>query len=119
MNLNLPVNWFDFLLVAVIVLGLRSGRKHGMSDELMSFLMWITILIACAFLYQPVGLMISQSTVFSLLSSYLMAYIGLGLIISGIFAYLKRGLGGKLVGSDVFGASEFYLGMLAGSIRCI
>ena len=116
--MKLPFNWFDFVLVAVLILGLRSGRKRGLSEELITFLMWVAILIGCAFGYPLLGSMLSQtSAAFSLLSSYLMAYIFIGIVISAIFLYLKKALGGKLVGSDVFGRSEFYLGMFAGMVR--
>jgi hypothetical protein len=41
----------------------------------------------------------------------------LPILIVGAFAFLKKSLGGKLVGSDLFGRSEFYLGMMAGMVR--
>ena len=34
-----------------------------------------------------------------------------------LFGLLRRGLGGKLIGSDIFGAAEYYLGMCAGAVR--
>jgi hypothetical protein len=33
------------------------------------------------------------------------------------FALVKKQIGEKLVGSDVFGRSEYYLGMVAGAVR--
>jgi uncharacterized membrane protein required for colicin V production len=118
--MKLPFNWFDFVLVALIILGLRSGRKRGLSEELMIFLMWLAILVGCALLYQPVGnILAGTSAAFSPLSSYIMAYIFIGIVISAIFLYLKKTLGGKLVGSDVFGGAEFYLGMFAGMVRFV
>ncbi len=115
----MPFNWFDVVVVAVLAIGLIRGRKRGMSEELLSLLMWLAIAIGCAFLYQPLGTMIAGSgAVFSNLSSYLMAYVGAGLVIAATFALLKKSLGSdKLVGSDTFGRSEFYLGMLAGMVR--
>jgi len=118
--MKLPFNWFDFVLVAVIIIGLRSGRKRGMSEEMMTFVMWLAILIGCAFLYQPAGTALSgTSAAFSPLSGYIMAYIFVGIVISAICLYLKKALGGKLVGSDVFGGAEFYLGMFAGMVRFV
>ncbi len=114
---NLPFNWFDLLLLIVLIVGIQRGRKHGISEELMSTIQWVAIAVGCAMLYRPIGAMISQGSVFSLLSSYLMAYIAGAMVISVIFAMLKKSLGGKLVGSDAFGRSEFYLGMLAGMVR--
>jgi uncharacterized membrane protein required for colicin V production len=114
---NLPFNWFDVLVVVVMIVGLRSGRKHGMSDEMIGMFMWLAIAFGCAFIYSPVGNLIASGTVFSRLSSYLMAYLGGAILLLGLFAYLKRSVGGKLLGSDVFGKSEFYLGMVAGFVR--
>jgi hypothetical protein len=114
---NMPINWFDVLILVVIGLGFRSGRKHGISVGLIPVLKWLVIAVGCAFLYEPLGVMISQASVFSLLSAFLMAYIGLGILITAIFALLKKALGGKLLGSDVFGQSEFYLGMLGGMVQ--
>jgi hypothetical protein len=37
--------------------------------------------------------------------------------IFGLFLALKRYVGRKLFGSDVFGAAEYYLGMVAGAVR--
>ena len=115
--MNLPFNWFDILVVVVVFYGLSRGRKHGMSEELVSLLKWLTILFGCAALYQPIGNAIAASPAFNQLSGYLIAYLGVALIIAALFAIFKTMIGGKLVGSDTFGRSEFYLGMIAGMVR--
>jgi hypothetical protein len=100
------------------VAGISRGRKHGMSQELMLLLKWLVIVIGCAMVYEPVGQMFSQSTgLFGLLASYLMVYILSALLIIGLFALVKNSIGGKLLGSDVFGRSEYYLGMVSGLVR--
>src|SRR5206468_5752702 len=78
-------------------------------------LKWLAILVACALLYEPLGKIFYGS--FSLLACYLMAYFAIGLLILSIFAGIKRVLGGKLVGSDMFGKAEYYLGMGSGLVR--
>ncbi len=115
--MKMPFNWFDVLLVIVLFIGLHRGRKRGMSEELISLLKWLAIVIGCAFAYRPIGTAIANSPVFGLLSGYLMAYFAAALLIAVGFAALKKAVGGKLLGSDVFGRSEFYLGMLAGMVR--
>jgi uncharacterized membrane protein required for colicin V production len=118
MNLDtLPVNAFDLGLVLVLAVGIARGRKHGMSEELLGLIKWLALLFGCAFIYEPAGKLIAQSSPFSLLSSYLMAYAGGALVILVLFALVKRTLGGKLVGSDIFGRSEYYLGMGSGLMR--
>lgn len=110
-----PFNVFDVILVAVLVFGVLRGRKHGMSEELLGLLKWIAILVVCALVYEPVGKMFAGS--FSLLACYLMAYLGVGLLLLTLFAGIKRLLGGKLLGSDLFGKGEYYLGMGSGLVR--
>ena len=115
---QLPVNVFDVTLIAVLVGGLFAGRKHGMSQELMSVLKWLTVLVVCAFVYEPGGQFFKGfTTLFGLLSCYLVAYVGAAVVIVTLFAVVKRALGGKLIGSDAFGKSEYYLGMGSGLVR--
>src|SRR6266850_7234163 len=106
---KLPINLFDFLLLAFLIAGVMRGRKLGMSGELLSLLKWLAILAGCALVYQPAGQMFSQSTgIFSLLNSYRTAYIVVAIVIFTLFALLHKSLGGKLVGSDIFGSSAYY-----------
>jgi len=115
---KLPFNWFDLVIVIVLLVGIQRGRKRGMSEELLPLIKWLAIAFGAALVYEPVGRMIADgSPVFDLLFSYLMAYLGAALVIAILFAGIKRLLGGKLLGSDVFGRNEYYLGMLAGMAR--
>jgi hypothetical protein len=88
-----------------------------MSEELISLLKWLAIVIACSLSYEPLGSWVAQSTPFSLLFSYMFVYACGALLILGVFALLKNQIGGKLVGSDIFGRSEYYLGMGSGFVR--
>lgn len=117
---NLPVGWFDFVVLAVVIIGLLQGRKHGMSEELLGVVKWAAIAVGCGFTYRTIGSAISQSPTFGfgLLMSYITAYLVGALVITVFFALLKRAIGGKLVGSTIFGQGEYYLGMVAGMARC-
>src|SRR5437868_792163 len=119
MNLNLPFNWFDVFLLIWLVMGVFHGRKRGMSQELLTFLLWIAIVVACGFFYKPVGDWIASFAKLGHLAGYVMAYLILAGGVTLIYLGVKRGLHGKLVGSDAFGKSEYYLGMPAGMIRYI
>jgi uncharacterized membrane protein required for colicin V production len=114
----LPINFFDFTLVVVLVAGLYRGRKLGMSQELLALVMWLALVFGCAAAYEPLGQMFSQSTgMFSMLASYLMAYSGAGIVIVLLFAAVKRACVEKLTGSNIFGRAEYYLGMVSGLLR--
>jgi uncharacterized membrane protein required for colicin V production len=115
--MNLPFNWFDIAILVVLGVGLQRGRKHGMSEEVMLVIKWIAIIIAGAFGYSVIGDVISDNSVFTPLSAYMMAYFVIALVIAVTFLVIKKMSNGKLVGSDVFGSGEYYLGMAAGVVR--
>jgi uncharacterized membrane protein required for colicin V production len=116
---KLPINLFDLIVIVVLASGIYSGRRHGMSQELIKLLQWLVILFGCAELYEWGGQTLGEFTgLFGLLSRYLMAYVGGALLIMLLFALVRRGLGGKLLGSDFFGHAEYYLGMGSGLVRC-
>ena len=115
---SLPINVFDLLVLGVLTAGIARGRKHGMSEELMNLLQWIAILFGCAALYDAGAQMFGEfSRLFSTLARYLMAYLAVALLIIAVFAGVKRLCRGKLLGSDTFGRSEYYLGMASGLVR--
>ena len=110
-------NWVDLAVVVLLGVGVYRGRVRGMSEELLDVTKWILILIAGGFLYQPVGFMLAQSSVFSVFTCFLIVYSTILVVIFFFFSSLKRRLGDKLLASDVFGDAEYYLGMAAGAFR--
>ena len=115
---QLPINLFDLVLVAVLAAGIFRGRKHGMSEELISLLTWLAILFGCAAIYEPGAELIEGLTnMFSRLTCYLIAYLAGAILIFLLFVGIKRGFSGKLLGSDIFGRTEYYLGMGSGLVR--
>ncbi len=115
----MPFNWFDIAILLFLALGIQRGRKHGMSQEMILVLKWLAIVIVGGLGYSVIGDVISDNTVFTHLSAYLMAYVVIALGITVAFWAIKKMAHGKLVGSDVFGSGEYYLGMVAGLIRYI
>src|SRR5204863_5869410 len=78
----------------------------------------LAILFGCALAYQPLGETFAQTTgIFGTMAAYIIAYVIAAALILLLFALLKRSFDGKLVGSDVFGRSEYYLGMVSGVVR--
>jgi len=114
---KLPINWFDFVVVAVLVVGLLRGRKNGMSEELLPLIQWLVIILGGAYCYDAFGRFLAQTMVVSLLFSYVVAYVVIAMGTKTIFTAFKRLLKGKLVGAGVFGKTEYYLGMLSGVAR--
>ena len=115
---QLPINLFDLVVLVVLAAGIYRGRKHGMSEELLNLLTWLAILLGCASVYEPGAELIGQFTnMFSQLTCYLIAYLGGAVLIFLLFTGIKRAFSGKLLGSDIFGRTEYYLGMGSGLVR--
>jgi uncharacterized membrane protein required for colicin V production len=111
---GLLFNWFDLVLILFLLVGFAYGRKHGLSQVLMSLLQWLAIVLGAALSYEPVGNWLATKGIFSTLTCYITAYVAAVIVIKSLFTLLKRLFGGKLMGSDVFGSAEYYLGMVAG-----
>jgi uncharacterized membrane protein required for colicin V production len=115
---NFQFNWFDVVVLGVLVAGAFRGRRRGMSQELIPLIKWLTLVLVCGFCYRPVaGIMAEYAKVFSMLTASITAYLTLALVIAIIFAVISRQLGGKIIGSDAFGKSEYYLGIVSGMVR--
>ena len=115
---QLPINLFDLVVIVVLAAGILRGRKHGMSEELLSLVKWLAILLVARCSTSRAGTCSRSSrSMFGRLACYLMAYVGAALLVFLLFAGIKRAFGGKLLGSDIFGRSEYYLGMGSGLVR--
>ncbi len=114
---NLPFNWVDGLILVLLVVGVFRGRKRGMSEELLTFIQWLVIVFAGCRVYQYAGKLLSENAPMSLLTCYLAVYLAFAIFTKLIFSQIQHIVGEKLVGSNFFGDSEYYLGMFAGMIR--
>ncbi len=110
-------SWFDLAVVAVLVVGIVRGRSRGMSEELLDVLKWLAIVVIGGMVYRPLGHYVADYTHLGIASSYVVVYLGVLIVIRALFQWIKRLAGEKLVGSDLFGNGEYYLGMAAGAVR--
>lgn len=116
-NGNLPLNWFDLVVVLMLLIGYSIGKKNGMSKEALATLKWIAIVLLPAIAYEPFGEWLAATAQLGRLTSYLLAYISTALVVALIFLALTGTLREKLLGSDAFGKAEFYLGKPVGMLR--
>ena len=114
---SISVSWVDIAVVIVLLVGLARGRSRGMSSELLDVIKWVVIVAAAGFAYQPGGQLLSQQSMFSLLACYMAVYMLVIIGVTILFSMLRKGLGEKIVGSDLFGGAEYYLGMVSGLFR--
>ncbi len=114
---SLNVTWFDAVVVIMLGAGLFIGKKRGMSNELLDVLSWLMMVVVAALYYKPLADLLAKTASLSLYWASIMCYVGIAIVIKIIFSYVKRAVGEKLVGSDLFGRGEFYLGALAGALR--
>ncbi len=111
------LSWVDFAVALLLLWGVLRGRKRGMSEELLDVIKWGLIVVVAGAAYLPLGKMLSQLSVFTLLSSYIFVYIGITIFIFALFAFIRSKVGGKLASAEIFGNAEYYLGMMAGGFR--
>jgi uncharacterized membrane protein required for colicin V production len=114
---KLPFNMFDVTVLAVLVLGIWRGRRRGMSEETLPLVRWLVALFGAAAAYEPVGRFLESVTVFGPLFCYIVAYLAIILAVFTCFSLIKHFVGGKLIGSDIFGRGEYYLGMAGGMVH--
>jgi hypothetical protein len=84
---------------------------------LLSTAKWVSLLLVCAASYGAAGTLVASTGLFDLLSSYLLCYLAIAAVVFLAFTILERRLAPKLVGSDIFGRSEYFLGMGFGLVR--
>ncbi len=113
---GLPFNWFDVLVVIVLLFGIFRGRRNGMAKEFLPFLQWIVLVPVCGLVYPKLAGALSGFLADPLWNC-LVAYLALAVAVLAVFAILKHQLAEKLVKSDFFKSGEYYLGMLAGMVR--
>jgi uncharacterized membrane protein required for colicin V production len=110
-------NWFDGIVLALLVVGCLRGRKRGMSEELLSLCQWLAIVVVsslyCEWFSGQFLRIAGMPPTWAKLIAYSLILVGNILAI----ALLKKAVGEKLVGSDLFGRLEYYLGILAGMTR--
>jgi Colicin V production protein len=116
-SFNLGLNWFDFLVAAVLLLGVNLGNKRGMSKEVIVFLQWCVIVVVAALFYAPIGQLLSHWTGVGEMTGYVIAYLLLAGIVKMIFSKINRHLGEKLEANHPFGRMEYYFGPVATSVR--
>jgi len=123
---KLLFNWFDLVLVGVLIFGFWRGRKNGMTKEFVPVVQWLVTVIGGAFGYRPLGdLLIRQGITQSVFGknfqeltvAYLSAYLLITVVVLVVFSTFKRAAKARLEGSALFGDSEYYLGIVAGVMR--
>ena len=88
-----------------------------MSTEIIVMLQWLAVVVAGSIYYAPFGRSIAGFMNISLLAANITAYLTLVIVIKFLFTWVRGLIGEKLMASDLFGNSEYYLGIMAGMIR--
>jgi uncharacterized membrane protein required for colicin V production len=114
---GLPFNWFDMVLVILLLTGIARGRKRGLSQELFTSMLWLVLIFACAAAYLPLGDMLARAARLSPLVSYILCYLAIAVFVALLYSPVKRSIGEKVVSADSFGSAEYYVGMPAGMVR--
>ena len=114
---NLPVNWFDGVVVAMLIIGLFRGRKHGMSKEALLLLKWVSLVLVCGLWYPMAAQLLVNTASLRQLPSCIFGYLLLAFVIVLLFMALRRLVVYRVAENNLFGSGEYYLGMLSGMVR--
>ena len=114
---NLPFNWFDVALVAVLGFGMWRGRRNGMTKEVMPMFQWLLLVLVCGMGYPLFAPTYTNTLGTGKLASAVLGYFTLALAVWLVFYILKRIFVPLLTGSNFFGSGEYYWGMFSGMIR--
>jgi len=123
---NFVFNWFDVAVVLVLAFGLWRGRRRGMSREFLPTSMWLLIVLGGAYGHVWLsGPLLRSGVIKSVVGAHcnnqtaalVAAYLVIALAVIVFFSLLNRLGKHKLEGSNAFGSGEYYLGMIAGTVR--
>ena len=114
---NLPVDWFDVTLLCVLGFGIFRGRKNGMTKEILPMVQWLILVVAAGLGYPLLAQFYVSTCGMGKLWGALAGYSSIALAVFFIFSLIKKVVMPRLTGSNIFGSSEYYLGMPSGMIR--
>lgn len=117
---KLPINWFDGLVLGLLVLGVFLGRKHGMSREVLPLLKWVTLVLVSGFFYPLAAQMLGNSTGMGKTANLVLGYLLLAFVVWILFMIITK-LAADRDGAvnNFFGGAEYYLGMVSGALRFV
>ena len=114
---KLPVNWFDGLLLGLLIAGFFRGRKLGMSKEILPLFKWLAIVLVGGFLHPVVAPLFANTLGASSTASLIYGYLLLAFVIFVVFMIFKKLLSRQTAEANFFGGAEYYLGMMSGPTR--
>ena len=110
-------NIFDVFVMVMLIVGLIRGKKRGMSEELLDVFKWLLVVVVAARGYKLMGEWVANFANIPVLIAYVICYLFVVMVITGVFSTIKRKMGEKVFESDLFGKAEYPLGALAGMVR--
>jgi uncharacterized membrane protein required for colicin V production len=115
---KLTVSYVDIVVLVAVGIGWFQGRKRGIQGESIDLVSWLLIVAVAGLGYQPLTrYLCSLIPGLSRLVGYLISYIAILATFLLIAGAMKRSFSEKLLNCNAFGGAEYYLGMIAGSIR--
>jgi uncharacterized membrane protein required for colicin V production len=116
---KLPVNWFDLLLLGLLIAGFFRGRKNGMSREILPLFKWLAVVLVGGFFHPAVAPLFANTLRAGKTASLIYGYLLLAFVIIILFLIFKKLLVHRTGENNFFGGGEYYLGMMSGMVRFI
>ncbi|TAK95026.1 MAG: hypothetical protein EPO07_15815, partial [Verrucomicrobia bacterium] len=86
--MKLPINWFDVVFVVMLLTGVSRGRKRGLSEELITMIQWVLLVVISAYAYKPIAQFMTPMTFFSASFSLLFWNVTSYLFVASLFSIL-------------------------------
>ncbi|NQU10224.1 CvpA family protein, partial [bacterium] len=87
---SLGVNWYDFVVLVVLLFGLWSGVRAGLSSELIATLGLLLVILLAPTCYPPVGAWIQDHSRFAVEHANLLAFVAIAVVIYGLTVILRE-----------------------------
>lgn len=114
---QLRLGWIDLLAVVSLLLGLHLGNRTGASKQILSFTMWLLVLVFSAFGYLFLGPLFTQWFGLDSAVGDLLAYLTIASVTALILAIINRAYADRVEATTAFGKMEYVLGPIAAMVR--
>jgi uncharacterized membrane protein required for colicin V production len=109
--------WIDFVTLIAILLGLHLGNRSGASKQILSFGLWLLVLLIAAVGYRFLGPPLAALSGMQGWMGDLIAYVILASVSALVLAMINRKFADRVEATTAFGKMEYVIGPGAAMIR--
>ena len=114
---RLTIGWLDFLVVILILLGLHLGNRTGASKQVVSFAIWMAVLLVAAVGYRFLAPVFVRFLGVSPKFGAAFAYGFIATWVAVVLTLVSRQYVDKIEATTAFGRAEYVIGPVACMVR--